>query len=128
MSSIIGPQCLTFKTLLKDLTQPFLYIHFIDRNFTKLLCLIIQQTFQVISTIATVPSEVKKSCSNPLGERIPTTQKTPILEPTELLKDFYIKPFPTFNITLKPSSCVQKNFITHWNIGRTKIEKDLKKK
>lgn len=89
MSSIIGQQCPTFKTLtfsLYTLHRPQLYV--VDS------LLIIQQTFQVSPTIASVLSLVKKSLSNPLGEKILTTRFTnPISEPTELLKGLLHKTF-----------------------------------
>lgn len=59
-----------------------------------------------------------------MGTILTTQPSDPILEPTELLKDFYIKPFPTCNITLQPRLCAQNNFIM---LYRTKKEKrDLK--
>lgn len=70
MSSIIGQQCPSSKTLLKNTNFDFLFIYTSQGTTLSAahFLLITQQTFQVSPTIAAVPSQVKKSLSNPLME------------------------------------------------------------
>lgn len=105
MSSIIGQQCPTFKHCSKRLTfslytlhRPHLYaVHF----------LLIIQHFK-----CNLPGQNFSRIQNSTGgDHSYCTANQSYLERTELLKDFYKKPFSTCNITLQPCLCAQNNFI-----------------